>query len=84
MRFTYRLIQHRDGCIAECMESEAAGEGRTAKEAIESLRVALKERMFRPDAIAPPAEPAEGAIELVLADESARLEQRSVGIARRW
>ncbi len=83
MRFTYRLIRHRNGCIAECMESEAAGEGRTAKEAVESLRIALAERMFRPDAIAPPAEPTESAIELVLADETGRFEHRSVGIARR-
>jgi hypothetical protein len=82
MRFSYRLIHHRSGFIAECMELEAAGEGRTAREAVESLRHALEERMFRPHAIAPPSEPAEGTIELTLADESAPLPRRSIEVGR--
>ena len=69
MRFTYRLIRDRRGYLAECVESEAAGEGKTAPEAVESLRALLHERMFRPDAVAPPATQVEGAIELVLTED---------------
>jgi hypothetical protein len=70
MRFTYRLIRDKEGFVAECVESEAAGEGKTAKDAVESLRAALEERMFRPDAVAPPSQPAAAPqIELVLAGE---------------
>lgn len=70
MVFTYRLIREKSGFIAECMEAEVAGEGRTAKDAVESLRQALEERMLRPDAVAPPAEPTETVIELFLAGSS--------------
>ena len=69
MRFSFRLIRDRTGFVAECVESDAAGEGKTAKEAVSALREALEERMFRPDAIAPPSRPPPGTIELVLADE---------------
>jgi hypothetical protein len=78
MRFTYRLIRDRSGFVAECVESEAAGEGKTAKDAVEALRKSLEERMFRPDAVAPPEEPAESVIELVLADENAPADRRSL------
>ena len=54
MNFTYRIVED-DGCfVAECLESDAQGEGKTQNAAVESLRSALSERMFRPDAIAPP------------------------------
>lgn len=69
MQFTYRLIRDRGGYLAECIESDAAGEGKSPREAIESLRRALHERMFRPDAIAPPSSRAESRIELVLTDD---------------
>ena len=69
MRFSYRLVRDARGYVAECVEAEAAGEGRSAKEAVASLRSALEERMFRPDAVAPPARSADERIELVLADE---------------
>jgi hypothetical protein len=81
MTFSYRLIRDRSGFVAECVESEAAGEGKTAKKAIESLRKALEERMVRPDAVAPPARPSEIVIELVLADESGPAEPRPFGRA---
>ena len=71
MRFSYRLIQDGSGYVAECCESEAAGEGKTAKDAIASLRASLEERMFRPDAVAPPQETARDTIELVLANDGA-------------
>lgn len=71
MRFSYRLIQDKSGYVAECVESDAQGEGKSAKEAVEQLRESLEERMFRPDAVAPPSRPTEGTIELVLAGESA-------------
>jgi hypothetical protein len=79
MRLSYRLIRDRNGFVAECVESDAAGEGKTAKEAVESLRNALEERMFRPDAVAPPSRRTEGTIELVLADE--REDQRTTDLS---
>jgi len=70
MRFTYRLLKDRGGYLAECIESDAAGEGKSAREAIESLRTSLHERMFRPDAIAPPPSATSGSIELALTDDA--------------
>ena len=65
MKFTYRLIEDRECWIAECQEADAEGEGKTEKEAIESLRKALEEHMYRPDAVAPPSNPTEAPIDLV-------------------
>ncbi|HVH46463.1 MAG TPA: hypothetical protein VM925_29175 [Labilithrix sp.] len=79
MRFTYRLVRDKGGFVAECVESEAAGEGKTEKDAVDSLRKSLEERMFRPDAVAPPSNPAKGVIELVLADDAAT-ERRSLDL----
>jgi len=70
MRFSYRLIVDKGGYFAECVETEALGEGKTAIDAIESLRASLAERMLRPDAVAPPSRPERVTIELVLAEES--------------
>jgi hypothetical protein len=70
MRFTYRLLRDRRGYVAECIESDAAGEGKSAREAIESLRASLCERMFRPDAVAPPPSGPVSAIELQLTDDA--------------
>jgi hypothetical protein len=72
MKFTYRLVKDASGWLAECVESEAAGEGKTSKEAVESLRASLEERMFRPDAVAPPAETEHSNIELELASEASK------------
>lgn len=69
MRFTYRLIKDARGYLAECIEAEAAGEGKSVHDAVESLREALKERMFRADAVAPPSHPIETSIELVLTED---------------
>jgi len=70
MKFTYRLIKDASGWLAECVESEAAGEGKTSKEAVESLRTSLEERMFRPDAVAPPPQTEHSTIVLELANEA--------------
>ncbi len=82
LRFSYRLIRDSDSrsFVAECVESDAAGEGKTAKGAVESLRSSLEERMFRPDAVAPPSRPTEGRIELVLADDDGQEERKSVDL----
>jgi hypothetical protein len=69
MKLHYRLVRDANGWLAECVESEAMGEGKSAKEAVASLHKSLEERMLRPDAVAPPAEQEEIRIELVLADE---------------
>ena len=70
MKFTYRLIKDANGYLAECVESDAAGEGKSSKEAVESLRTSLEERMFRPDAVAPPAAEPHATIELELASDN--------------
>ena len=81
MKFSYRLIRDKNGFVAECIEAEAAGEGKTSKEAVDSLRKSLEERMFRPDAVAPPSTPTEDVIELVLADEATpSAERRSLDL----
>jgi hypothetical protein len=67
MRFTYRIVEEKGGWLAECLEVEIAGEGRTSSDAVRSLREALEERMLRPDAVAPPAEAEACGIELELA-----------------
>ena len=70
MKFTYRLIKDANGWLAECVESDAAGEGKTSAEAIRALKTSLEERMFRPDAVAPPSRPEPSAIELELANDT--------------
>lgn len=70
MKLTYRLIKDANGYLAECVEADAAGEGKTSQAAVESLRTALEERMFRPDAVAPPSETGREPIELALAKDT--------------
>jgi hypothetical protein len=66
VRFSYRLSRGRDGRVsAECVETEVVGEGPTEDAAVASLLGLLEERMFRPDAVAPPSHEPECAIELV-------------------
>jgi hypothetical protein len=69
MKLHYRLIKDANGFLAECVESDAIGEGKSAKEAVASLEESLQERMFRPDAVAPPPDQDDARIELVLADD---------------
>lgn len=64
MKFTYRLQKETSGWLATCVESDAMGEGPNEQAAVRSLREALEERMFRPDAVAPPEEEAKGTIDL--------------------
>lgn len=73
MRFSYRLIEDSRGFLAECIEADVAGEGSSARDAIESLRGALRERMCRADAVAPPETTVEAAIELVLTEDDPSL-----------
>ena len=71
MKFSYRLQEEPSGWLAHCVESDAMGEGKTEQDAIRSLREALEERMFRPDAIAPPEQEVRSTIELTAAASSA-------------
>ena len=71
MNFTYRLQKEQGGWLATCVESDAMGEGKTEQEAVASLRQSLEERMFRPDAVAPPSQEAPHApIHLELAGQA--------------
>ncbi len=79
LKFTYRLIQEAGGYVAECVESDAAGEGKTAKDAVDSLRLSLEERMFRPDAVAPPPETENAGIQLELASEPSERHSLDLG-----
>jgi hypothetical protein len=79
MRFTYRLQKEASGWLAECVESDAMGEGKTEKEAVASLRASLEERMFRPDAVAPPSEGPRAAIDLELASGKAAPDSLDLG-----
>lgn len=72
MKFTYELTQDANGWVAECVESDAVGEGKTADAAVTSLRKSLEERMFRPDAVAPPPDEEHAPIELEQAPRAAR------------
>ncbi len=78
MRFSYRLIEDANGYVAECIETDAVGEGKTSNAAVASLKTALEERMFRPDAVAPPSRQPETTIELVLAESEP--ERRSLDL----
>ncbi len=79
MKFTYRLVRDASGWIAECVEADAMGEGKTERDAITSLKSALEERMFRPDAVAPPASQPHPAIDLAPATAS-EPERRSLDL----
>lgn len=71
MKFTYHLKKEQSDWLAQCVESDAMGEGKTEAEAVASLRESLEERMFRPDAVAPPPEQPHAPIVLELAGKSA-------------
>ncbi|HEY8076217.1 MAG TPA: hypothetical protein VIF62_18960 [Labilithrix sp.] len=65
MRFAYRVVVDAESVIAECLEADVEGVGKTEKEAVESLRSALAEHMLRPDAVAPPPSAPRETIDLV-------------------
>jgi hypothetical protein len=79
MKFTYRLQKDATAWIAVCVECDAMGEGKTESDALQSLRTSLEERMFRPDAVAPPPEEAHGTIDLELAREAAAPDSLDLG-----
>lgn len=70
MNFTYRIVEDDGRFVAECVESEAQGEGKTVDDAVASLKESLHVRMFRPDAIAPPEQEPHEKIVLRLATEA--------------
>jgi hypothetical protein len=79
MKFTYQLTQEDGGWVAECVESDAVGEGKTAEAAVASLRKSLEERLFRPDAVAPPSDPKRAPIDLVRAEGRAARKSLDLG-----
>jgi hypothetical protein len=79
MKFTYELTEDDGRWIAECVESDAVGEGKTVDDAIASLRRSLEERLFRPDAVAPPPVTKHAPIELVAAPERAARKSLDLG-----
>lgn len=79
MKFTYRINKEGSGWLAECVECDAMGEGKTPGDALLSLHASLEERMLRPDAIAPPAEEARATIELEPALEKTSSDSLDLG-----
>jgi len=79
MKFTYRLQKEATGWLAECVESDAMGEGTTERDAVQSLRTSLEEHMLRPDAVAPPSEAISASIELELASEKTTRDSLDLG-----
>jgi hypothetical protein len=79
MKFTYRLQEDATAWIAVCVECDAMGEGKTQNDALRSLRTSLEERMFRPDAVAPPSEEAQATIELEPAKETTPCDALDLG-----
>jgi predicted RNase H-like HicB family nuclease len=62
------VLTQADGVwLAECEEVDRTGEGKTPDEAVASLRQALEE-YFEVEAVAPPADAAPEAIEIVILD----------------
>jgi predicted RNase H-like HicB family nuclease len=55
VRYTYLLSAVDSGIYAECVELDAAGEGKTREEAVEALREALRGILGAAEAVAPPA-----------------------------
>jgi hypothetical protein len=64
-RYTYRVERDGNRVYTHCIEADAIGEGTTETQAVESLREALRERLFSSDAIAPPPVPPPHAVVLV-------------------
>jgi predicted RNase H-like HicB family nuclease len=67
MRVSAVLTQDDDVWLAYCEEVDRTGEGRTADEAVASLREALRE-YFDVEAVAPPKDPPDQAIEIIVVD----------------
>jgi predicted RNase H-like HicB family nuclease len=70
MKVSVVLTQTPDLWLAECEEVDRTGEGKTADEAVASLRQALRE-YFDVEAVAPPAQPVPETIEMVIVDAPA-------------
>jgi predicted RNase H-like HicB family nuclease len=67
MRVSAVLSQTGGLWVAECEEVDRTGEGTTPDEAVASLREALRD-YFGVEAVAPPSQPANEAIEIVIVD----------------
>ena len=67
MKVSAVLTHADDVWLAHCEEVDRTGEGRTADEAVASLREALRE-YFDVEAVAPPTEAPKPAIEIVIVD----------------
>lgn len=66
MRVTATLREVDGQVLAECEEYDEQAEGTTAAGALAALRVALFERLFRPEAVAPPPRTDDTDIEIVV------------------
>jgi hypothetical protein len=67
MKVSAILTQTDDVWLAQCEEVDRTGEGRTADEAVASLREALR-AYFDVEAVAPPTEAPAPAIEIIIVD----------------
>jgi predicted RNase H-like HicB family nuclease len=68
MKVTAIVSQTHEGWLAQCEETDCAGEGATPEQALAELRVALEEYFGHSEAVAPPAEEPRETIEIVVVD----------------
>ncbi len=68
MRVAAILSQVGGRWLAQCEEVDRAGEGRSPDEALASLREALEEYFGHAEAVAPPAQTPQEAIEIIVVD----------------
>lgn len=64
--YHYRARPIEDGAyVLTCVELDVAAEGQGRAEALSNLKKAILERLTRPDAVAPPSNPAPVSVSLV-------------------
>lgn len=73
MRYTARLNRTSSGFVAQCVETEALGEGSTKEGALQSLRTELEDQLSHVEGMAPPPEPTTISVDLLVVDEGGAL-----------
>jgi hypothetical protein len=71
MLYTARLSYVPPDYVADCVEIDATGQGRTRGAAIDSLRAELADRVGHVEGMAPPARTTQVEIEILVIEEEA-------------